>query len=274
MQQIHTYGVRCHHSILRIAGVCSFVSLTLMPSPAAGQERVFEVESAYHEGTTVQFGAGPDRDWEAYVSQELWDIPIPTTDPAVLAELLPLIDAYGSAQVSESVPVPTLLSEQRYYFVGSTGLEPFEPDSASVTVRFSFNFRQNRVIDRVIWGDVYSGPLARSSEGGGFVLRSKQPRGFEIRPSGFTADDLLLGGSTAARTSDGGYEGRGTAFWSIVVQYQFSLLDARGVWVFVQWKADDDLFEVGCQHRYSLFKLDEAGGPPTQVAWTSYGCDV
>lgn len=273
MRQKITNSVRYACTSVRFVALCGLASLTFVPSLLHGQERSFDVESAYYKGTAVSFWAGPDLGW-ASVPQELKDIPVPTTDPAILAELLPVIDEYGAADLSESVPVPAVLAERAHYFVGNSGIEPIAVDSASVTVRFSFNFRQNRVIDREFWGQLYGGRPARLSEGGGFVLRSKQPRDFDTRPSAFTADDLLLGGSTVEQTSDGGYVGRGTPFWSIVVQYQFSLVGVRGVWVFVQWKADDDLFEAGCQQRYSLFKLDEAGGPPTEVAWTRYGCDV
>ena len=42
-------------------------------------------------------------------------------------------------------------------------------------------------------------------------------------------------------------------------------------YVFVQWAADTDLKEGGCEYRFSLFRLEPA---PAQIASNNYGCDV
>ena len=51
----------------------------------------------------------------------------------------------------------------------------------------------------------------------------------------------------------------------------FTLDGDKARYVFVQWAADTDNKEGGCEHRFSLFRLEPA---PAQIASNNYGCDV
>ncbi len=99
------------------------------------------------------------------------------------------------------------------------------------------------------------------SVGGGFVLITPQPLRVTTAPSHYTADELL--GPGADRPF------RGTSFWEI--RTQFALTNMGESYVFVQWAADAEVREAGCEQRFSLFRL---GRTPTVVATNDYGCDV
>lgn len=255
--------------------VVSMVVLLLGPSALVGQQAGFTVVSAYHEGTSLRFQLPPQTEWDWMVPEELGAIPIPTSDPAVVADLLPQLDDYGSAEVRTAVPVPDILAGQHLYFAGPSGIRPMVTDSAAATTHFTFNSAHDRIVNRAIRGEIYgSTPTRPGVRGGGFALYAEAPIEFKVQPASVTADDLLLGGATARPDPDGGYWGRGTAFWEVAAQYRFRTSDPRFTWIFVQWQPDRELFEAGCEYRYSLFRMDGSDEPPVQVAWTSYGCDV
>ena len=241
-------------------------------SGLSGQERAFEVNSAYHEGTAIRFQ--PALDWEALVAHEVRTIPIPTSDGETVAKYSPLIDMYGGAEVITAVPVPTDMVGQHHYFLGAAGVDRLQLDSTQAVARLEFNSQQTSVVGRMSYGEIYgSAPDHPANAGGGFVLSSAGAVGFEAEPSTFTADELLTGSKAVQQTPEG-YHGRGTTFWNIMAQYRLMMDASPDEWLFVQWEPDREMFEIGCEFRYSLFRLADAGTPPVQVAWTSYGCDT
>ena len=252
-------------------GLVALAALLSWPGP--GQEVPFDVEPAYLEGEAIRF-LPRIVDWESLVPEAIRNIPIPTADSAAVAEYGSLIDMFGGAELKSAVPLPEALAEQRHYFVDAQGLAELRLDSAHSVTRLDFNSRQTRIVGRQSWGQAYGTPSGRAApSGGGFVVRSESSLSFDVMPTDFTPDDLLLGGDAARQTADG-YYGQGEPFWEIFGQYGFTLEGERGEWVFVQWEPDRELFEAGCQYRYSLFRMNEDGVPPTQVSWTAYGCDV
>jgi hypothetical protein len=146
-------------------------------------------------------------------------------------------------------------------------------DSAVVVTRLDLDPQGTAIEARRSWGQIYGRPDGGGAESGGFVLRSESALTFRVTSSTFTPDDLLSQSTTIGREPNGDYFGRGTSFWHIVTQYRFTVDDDTRSWVFVQWAADSEMIEAGCQYRYELFELD-ASGTPSQVVWTSYGCDV
>ena len=238
-----------------------------------GQERPFEMESAYREGAALRFVPSQRIDWAGRAVEEIRNLPIPTQDAAIVARFARLVDMFGGVEVRSPSPTPAELADRVYYFAGADGISSMRIDSTVVVTRLELDGRATSLRGRRSWGEMYGGSAEAGSAGGGFVLHSAGPLSFQTESSGMTADDLLLGSRTVQRTSDGGYWQRGTAFWEIVAQYRFSTDSVEGEWVFVQWAADRDMVEAGCQFRYQLFRVETAGAP-TQVAWTAYGCDV
>jgi len=53
--------------------------------------------------------------------------------------------------------------------------------------------------------------------------------------------------------------------------FVFTLDFDKSRYVLVQWAPDTAMKEIGCEHRYSLFRLDPA---PVRIASNNYGCDV
>ncbi|MGI9629195.1 MAG: hypothetical protein ACR2QM_20395, partial [Longimicrobiales bacterium] len=243
----------------------------LLTSPVTGQEAAFDVVSGYHDEDQIRFSER-SVDWDGLVPPRVRAIPVPTADEAVLAELTPLRDMHGGAEVAVSIPVPNPVAQKQYYLIGSGSISELQVDSVLSVTRFDLNQANTRVVDRRSWGYVFASTLGSSAEGG-FVASAEESLQFEKHESSLSPDDLLLGGTTARQTPDGGYRGRGESFWDILAQYRITLQGSGEEWVMVQWQPDRELFEVGCNFRYSLFRID-AGSAPTQVAWTSYGCDV
>jgi hypothetical protein len=255
---------------MRVLASAALVLLGM--SGLSGQEQTFEVKSGYHEGPAIRFQ--PALDWEALTPDEVRTVPIPTADAAIVARYSPLIDMYGSAEVITSTPVPGNLAGRNHYFLGTGGVGRLQLDSAEAVTRLRFNGQQTAVVGRISYGELYGSVSDRPTDaGGGFVLSSEAALRFDAQPSTFTADDLLTGSQAVEQTPDG-YHGRGTTFWNIVAQYRFTVDSAQDEWLFVQWAPDRELFEIGCEYRYSLFRLAYDDQPPVQVAWTSYGCDV
>ncbi len=59
------------------------------------------------------------------------------------------------------------------------------------------------------------------------------------------------------------------AFWTIASQYVFELQGSK--LVFIAWRPDEGMYELGCVFRYSIARLDEL---PEIVASNDYGCDI
>jgi hypothetical protein len=248
-------------------------STLLLVAGPAGAQAPFEAWSAYHDGPALRFTASEEIDWASRAPAELRDLPIPTTDPAVVARFRPDMDMFGGVEIGRTVPLPEAVAAGHVYFAGAHGISSIRLDSAVVVTRLDLDPQGTTIESRRSWGEIHGTPERSPGEGGGFVLRSERPLSFRATPSTFTADDLLSRSTTIGRDPSGAYFGRGTAFWAIETQYRFSVDGDPRAWVFVQWAEDREMLEAGCQFRYEIFELD-ASGAATQVAWTSYGCDV
>lgn len=241
---------------------------------AGEQDRPFETESAYLEDGALRFNPRGQIDWASMASEELRTLSIPNSDSDIVARLGPLVDMFGGVEVRSPVPIPDPLITRHFYFAGVDGVQDVTLDSINSVTRLTFNRQGTRVERRQSYGEVFGTPRNDAPlSGGGLILHSERPLVFLTSPSNVTADDLLLGSTTVQQTPDGGYWGRGTAFWEIEAQYRIELEELGGEWIFVQWAPDREMIEAGCQYRYQLFRLT-LGGPATQLGWTSYGCDV
>ena len=250
--------------------------LVAVPLVSGGpQETSFEPESAYHDGPVIRIQSFRQIDWEHLAPQETRSIPVPSQDPWILERHGRLIDLHGNVRIETAIDVPEELATRRYYLASATGIDPLRLDSARVVTRFEFNPTGTRLLSKAFWGEVFGSLIEerQGPTGGGFVLHPDRPLTFRVLGSELSADDLLLGSDVVAQTADGGYWGRGTAFWEIVAQYRFSIAPSAPEWLFVQWQADREMIEAGCEYRYDLFVISE-DGPPARLAWTSYGCDV
>jgi hypothetical protein len=238
------------------------------------QVRPFEAVPAHHEHGALRFRPSEQIDWSSLASDELRGLRIPSRDSSVVARFAPRIDMFGGVEVETAIPVPPDLAARVYYFVGADGISELTLDSTKVVTRLEFDSQGTTLRERRSWGDLYGSPSGLTVlAGGGFVLHSERPISPQASPSNLTADELLTGSQTVQQTPEGGYWGRGTAFWEIETQYRLTVESVDGEWVFVQWAPDREMMEAGCRFRYELFQIGP-DGPAARIAWAAYGCDV
>lgn len=248
------------------------VLLAIPLSASAEQEPPFTVESAYHEGTAIAFTPSFEFDWASLAPAELRDLSVPNQDPAVIARYAPDMDMFGTVEVQTAIATPIELTRGAvHYLVDDGGVTALALDSTRLVTRLEFDPQGTRIEQKSSWGRIF-GTGTGPADGGGFVLRASGPLDVRAAPSNLTADELLLGRDFVEQVPDG-YFARGTPFWEIVAQHRFTVEGAEGAWVFVQWAADRDMVEAGCEYRYDLFRFG-GDGSVAREAWTAYGCDV
>lgn len=252
-----------------------FVAFLTISGVWSGQPiraQAFTAEAAYHKNGVLWFVAPSREGWLELAPEHLRSLPIPTADPTIVGQLAPAMDMYGNVETRTATPIPPGLASRYYYFAGVGGVQPFTTDSVQVVTRLVLTHSGTRIRGRRAWGEVFGG-TDRLSGGGGFVLIAEETLSFEERPAEFTADELFLGDDVATTGEEAQYDGRGTAFWEIEDQYRFSIPDVEGEWLFIQWAADRENRESGCEFRFDLFRI-EPGANVRRMTSNSYGCDV
>lgn len=172
-------------------------------------------------------------------------------------------EMYGMTEVTFPHPLPSALRGRSYYLLDSTGVYETRPTGLLGTVRINWNDSTARIRDVQVYGSIEA--PARAGGEGGFVLITESPVTLRVEPSQLTADALLA-------PRGGTYTGRGMPFREIVRQYVVrQTAPSPDRWVWVQWRPDSAMVEIGCTLRFALFHWQ---AEPEQVASTDYGCDV
>jgi hypothetical protein len=221
------------------------------------------VVSAFADGRALRFDSPMELPWASWLPANLQADALNADTPR-REELFTQRSDFGSTEVAFSHAVTPELSRRFYYLLDPTGIREIKPTGLAGTARIEWLANSSTVREVQAFGQVVG---SLGGEGlGGFVLVSESRLKLVMTPSHLSADALL--------TPNGGdYVGRGTAFREIVSQYQ---VRAAGTpqsegWVWVQWRADEEQVEAGCQRRFSLFRLTPE---PAEVATTNYECDV
>lgn len=256
--------------VLRVRAVLALAFIAALGDDASAQ--ALTAISAYHEDGSLWFVAPPGSEWADLSPERLRQLPIPTSDTAIVNRFRSQMDMFGNVESKTPVSAPADLASLHLYFVGSGGVQPFRVDSTLVVTRLTLDPRGTTIQRRTSWGEVFGSP-ERPDQGGGFVLRFDERQSFEEGPAEFSADDIFLTSQIVASGPDGRYHGQGTAFWEIEGQYRFTVGGTPGAWLFVHWAADRENHEGGCAFRYDLLRL-EAGRAVSRVASNSYRCDV
>ena len=184
-------------------------------------------------------------------------------DAARRQELEKLDDGFG-AVLGFNPPVPNRLRSRHYLLIHAGGATRLGLEGLHGSARLDAPAAGQPITGVTFYGEARAATLAGRPGGGGFVVHDARPRTATIAPSQYTADELLAPGG-------GTYFARGTAFWNVRTQFTFTLDGDKTRYVFVQWAADTDNKEGGCEHRFSLFRLEPA---PAQIVSNNYGCDV
>lgn len=182
---------------------------------------------------------------------------------AELAKLAKLEVAFG-IELDFDVPVPNRVRSRHYLLIHAGGATPLRIDALAGTGRLDLPDPGQPIPTMVFYGDLRAVAANNHTVGGGFVFIDDRPRTATVAPSRHTADELMGPGGKD-------YFARGTAFWNVRARFTFTLDGDKTRYVFVQWAADTDVKEGGCEHRFSLFRLEPA---PVQIASSNYGCDV
>jgi hypothetical protein len=183
-------------------------------------------------------------------------------DAARRRELEKLDNGYG-AVLGFNPPVPNRLRSRHHLLIHAGGATRLRLEGLHGSARVDAPAGQP-IAGVTFYGEARAATLAGHRGGGGFVVSDARTRTATISPSRYTADELLapVGGT---------YFARGTSFWNVLTQFTFTLDGDKTRYVFVQWAADTDVKEGGCEYRFSLFRLEPA---PAQIASSNYGCDV
>ncbi len=221
------------------------------------------VVSAFTDGHSLRFDSPIDLPWASWLPADLQEASL-AAHTSRREELFAQRSDFGSTEVPFSHAVTPDLERKFYYLLDPTGLREIRPTGLAGTARVQWLNNSSTVRDVEAFGQVVGS--AGGAGPGGFVLVSDSKMKLVMTTSHFTADALLA-------PNGGTYLGRGTAFREIIGQYhvrEAGTAESEG-WIWVQWRADDELVEAGCQRRFSLFRL---GPEPVEVGTTSDGCDV
>ena len=221
------------------------------------------VVSAFTDGRALRFDSPMELPWANWLPANLQADALNADTPR-REELFAQRSDFGSTEVAFSHAVIPELSRRFYYLLDPTGIREIRPTGLAGTARIEWLANSSTVREVQAFGQVV-GSLGGAGLGG-FVLVSESRLKLVMTPSHLTADALLA-------PQGGDYVGRGTAFREMVAQYQVRVAgspQSEG-WVWVQWRADEEQVEAGCQRRFSLFRLKPE---PAEIATTNYSCDV
>ena len=243
------------HKVQLVSSVASLILLALSsPTPV--------VLSAYVDGNTLRFEAPTPQPWDRWLPTDL-RLPSLAKSPVHRQELFARRSEYGSTEVALPLPLPRALAQRYYYLVNRSGQRRIRPTGLLETARIIWRDTTDDVQSVETFGDI----VLRQSDSslGGFILTTESPLNLRVTPSRWSADDLLA-------PAGGTYFGQGTSFRTVVAQFEITAgPPASAHWVFVQWLADTELKEIGCEYRFALFRLEPG---PSLVRTTDYGCDV
>jgi hypothetical protein len=237
--------------------------LGLLPSSAREVGTTPVVVSAFTDGHSLRFDTPMDLPWASWLPADLQEASL-AAHTSRREELFAQRSDFGSTEVPFSHAVTPDLARKFYYLLDPTGLREIRPTSLAGTARIEWLGNSSTVSEVKAFGQVV-GSVGGTGPGG-FVLVSDTKMSLVMTASHLTADALLA-------PNGGTYLGRGTAFREIIGQYhvrEARTPESEG-WIWVQWRADDEQVEGGCQRRFSLFRL---GQEPAEVGTTSDGCDV
>lgn len=241
----------------------SLCVLLLVALSISVRAQTFQILPATHlDATHVAFSI-EDFPWRNAAPLSLRQLEGSVPDDARRRELEKLDNDYG-AVLGFNPPVPDRLRSRHYLLIHAGGATRLRLDSLHGSARLDPPPTGQPIAGVTFFGEARAATINNHTGGGGFVLSDARARTATITPSRYTADDLLGPGG-------GDYFARGTAFWKVLTQFAFTLDFDKRRYVFVQWEPDSEMKEIGCEHRYSLFRLDPA---PVQIASSNYGCDV
>ncbi len=242
----------------------SHLCVLLMAGLSAGvHAQTLQLIPATHlDPTHVAFSID-DFPWRDAAPAALRQLEGSVPDAARRQELEKLDNDYG-AVLGFNPPVPNRLRSRHFLLIHSGGATRLRLEGLHGSARLDPPPAGQPIAGVAFYGEARAATLNGHRGGGGFVVSDARPRTATISPSRYTADELLAPGG-------GTYFARGTTFWNVRTQFTFTLDGDKTRYVFVQWAADTDLKEGGCEHRFSLFRLEPA---PAQIASSNYGCDV